>query len=762
MALRDRFLSLLRTPAKLARSYLVKGLAERVMSGLLFSSGGYGWPGAWSMDRREAVLHMRHWVYVAVDAIGKEVAGQAPNVANVHSDAPQGQQSKVISSSRLKRYQKTLQTIKPHEEVEPVEADHPLQRLFHKPNETDVSWQLWYELVMFLKLTGTGYLWAVPNGLGVPCELVVLPSHWVYPRLGRGKVIDHYEVIPWMGGLGSLKFPAEEIVYFRMPNPFHKVDGYSALQAGSDTIDAFESVQRSRFWSFKNGASPWGAIEFDKDVSPSPEDIDRWHSKFRARYAGETNAGLPMVMGPGMRFNPLVIAPTEMAYVESADQLRDWILSLFSVPKGVVGIEPGGDNLSKYADHAQFGRYCINPLLALLGQVLTEFLARRWDDSLRVWWNDSVPDDPAEARANVTLAAANGAIAPNEIRSQLLHLDPYPHGGDDPLVPQNLAEVPYVSGDTDGSLMAAALQAHRPPPPKLPVEEESPEENDNPKNPGVGLGEQEEQAEKTKSFAAPVGILAITDIRQEGDSDCGVASFRAACGALGVQVGSEDGVGTMLRTTEGGTGPAQIMMGAVHFGLATEEVRGMAALEESIRAKHPVLCCVQRSGVGHWVVVCGVTEGSVYVHDPVDGLKRVGRKLWLRRWHDTGADGTEYREYGIALSKQVHNGLNGVKGHLEELFKANGESIERLLAENRQVASVGVESVRGDVLRLEQRLSELSSRAAPVVNVDVHVPQPTKTTKAVKRNGEQLIESVTEIHEYPNNAVEQESAEHDS
>jgi predicted double-glycine peptidase len=119
---------------------------------------------------------------------------------------------------------------------------------------------------------------------------------------------------------------------------------------------------------------------------------------------------------------------------------------------------------------------------------------------------------------------------------------------------------------------------------------------------------------------------------------------------------TEEEFQTLLCTTEEGTGPEHLVVVARALGLEAEAHEGLTVedLDVATAAGQPVLCCVQYQGEGwedgHWVVTTGVDDSNVYVQDPVDGPKRIGRRLWERRWKDEGVDGTRYTRYGIVLS----------------------------------------------------------------------------------------------------------------
>ena len=399
-----------------------KGIGERVLTTGMYGGAAWGWPGSWSQDRLEQVMHFRHWTYIAIRSICNAVAGLEPQIAEVYH--PQrGNTSPHAKAAGLWYHQKSLQSVRSNEVVVPVADSHPLVQLFRTPNAQDTAHDLWYEMMMYLELTGNGYLWGIPNAVGLPVELWVVPSHWVWPRLTE-KGIEHYEIRPFTGP-GTWYIPTHEIIHIRYKSPLHKIDGYSPQQAGSEWIDAAESVDRSRFYQFKNGAFPMGSVELGENYhDPDDQELERIYAKFFARLQGETNYGRPMILPPGAKYTPLTISPTEMAYTQSADQLRDWTLALFGVPKEVAGIQDAGSEIAMYGPLVQFMQFCISPKLRMLSQSLTRHLARKYSDHLRIWWDDPTPSSPQQTNSDLGLDGQLGIRTPNEMRA-IRGLPPY-------------------------------------------------------------------------------------------------------------------------------------------------------------------------------------------------------------------------------------------------------------------------------------------------------------------------------------------------
>ncbi|VTS05289.1 phage portal protein [Tuwongella immobilis] len=435
-----------------------KSPGERQMAGML---GGFRYGttlGGWTGNPLEQIRHYNHWVYRAIDCIGRMVATHPPSVARIsnRADAPKGMGTKRINAANSKRVpiharKKALTTLMPHEELEYLDSNHPLVRLLRDPNEPDTGGDLWRELIMFLELTGLGYLWPVENGAGQVCELWVMPSHWVFPvSLGKDRLIDYYEIRPFDAASGGRAaspaiFDADDLIAFRYKSPLSKTGGHAPMQAGAEIIDVYESIQASRFFACKHGANVGSVIQIPTDINPTDQDIRRIEEQWFQRFAGETGFDRPMILPPGATLSRPP-GDHELAYIQSADQMRDYVLGIWGITKSIAGFVEDVNRAAFIAAMSQFCSHVINPRTHYIGDVLSEKLCPRFDSDLRAWWDDLTPSDPDTERSDTEMLLRNGCMTPNEARSRY-GLEPYEHGGDDPLVAMGLAPLPLNTGE---------------------------------------------------------------------------------------------------------------------------------------------------------------------------------------------------------------------------------------------------------------------------------------------------------------------------
>lgn len=453
-----------------------KRTGEALFASLSSFGGMFGLPGSWGHDKLEQARHYRLWTYVAVRAIAEQIAQHPPCVAIRRTPE---QAAEAYANKKAWRYVRRdggrkkaiTSSVQEHEELENVDSDHPLFRLFHDPNRPDTAYTFWFRTILFLELTGECYWLKIRNGLGLPVELWPVFPHWVQPVRGganSGRLIDAYTIRPMGGGesgIRPIQVDADDMVAIRYPSPLSLVHGWSPLAANAEWVDAAEAIDSDRWYSFEGGMWPGFVIKLDPNIygrqGPTREQRLGMYADLDERLRGKEKAGRPIMLSPGMEPTQTTRTPVEMAYVDSSAQMRDWVLAIHRVSKTVAGLSDDVNRASMAASLANFITGTCAPKYTLIGQVATEELAREFADDLVVYWPSEAPDDPEQVNADIQVDLAAGAITPNEIRTKRGR-EPYEFGGDDPVMPQTVSVVPWGTGEqAPGDEMAEELSRDR-------------------------------------------------------------------------------------------------------------------------------------------------------------------------------------------------------------------------------------------------------------------------------------------------------------
>jgi ABC-type bacteriocin/lantibiotic exporter with double-glycine peptidase domain len=137
----------------------------------------------------------------------------------------------------------------------------------------------------------------------------------------------------------------------------------------------------------------------------------------------------------------------------------------------------------------------------------------------------------------------------------------------------------------------------------------------------------------------------VPHLPQELDYSCLAACVRMVLAFYG-SARTESELRGLLKTRPGGTSPANVLLRLPSLGFNAEfPDASLSYLQEQMLAGHPCIVHVWTLPLPHWkdkaihaLVVCDVTEETVWVNDPIlaSGPTAVPRETFMRAWAATG------------------------------------------------------------------------------------------------------------------------------
>lgn len=278
------------------------------------------------------------------------------------------------------------------------EKDHPFYGLVNRPNSLmSGSFMLKYTANWYL-LRGNGYLFiSTPEiGQGEPQELWPLPANQVLPRPetlheGRG-VFAGEAVIDYQYNVnGELQvLPGENVIHFRMPNPFDWWEGLSPLQAAILGIqsDHAQGVWQRDFYKEDN-AVPSAIISVPADTNEI--DFDRQ----RALLSEQLRNGQKRLFTRSGDLKVEMISQTleQMQIIQSRQFNREEIDAVYGIPKGLISGGLSGD--SRLAAEVAFARNTIQPMLDYFAEQMSADLAPYYGEDVVIVAPNVIPQDRA-------------------------------------------------------------------------------------------------------------------------------------------------------------------------------------------------------------------------------------------------------------------------------------------------------------------------------------------------------------------------------
>lgn len=254
----------------------------------------------------------------------------------------------------------------------PVRASQP--ELLALISETSAGQPLIETLAAHLLLHGNAYVQVLRDADGVPVELFALRPErvTVIPDAGGWPAAFAYKV-------GEKAMRIEATDDFGRPNlihvkHFHPLDdhyGAGCLEAAEEAVAIHNAAAGWNRALLENAARPSGALVYDPGepgAALSADQFERIKAELTAAYSGMGNAGRPMLLEGGLKWQALALTPADMDFATlKAAAARDIALA-FGVPPMLLGIP--GDNT--YANYREANRALWRlTLLPLAGKVLS-------------------------------------------------------------------------------------------------------------------------------------------------------------------------------------------------------------------------------------------------------------------------------------------------------------------------------------------------------------------------------------------------------
>ncbi len=262
--------------------------------------------------------------------------------------------------------------------------DHPVfRRLAHRPSPAMGADALFDTLHAHLMLAGEAWLLRIDGRDGVPLEFHPLrPDRVRGEGRGRGPWPARYVVEE---GDGRRRvFPLDPLTgrsALLHLKTFHPLDGGRGIAPAEAAAMALEIHNATGHWNkalLDNAARPSGALVFEpKDGAPAmltESQLARLRSDIEAQFQGARNAGRPLLLEGGLKWQPMAFSPAEMDFINLRHAAARDIALAFGVPPMLLGI-PGDNTYSNYQEaNRAFWRLTVLPLVARVARELTVWL----------------------------------------------------------------------------------------------------------------------------------------------------------------------------------------------------------------------------------------------------------------------------------------------------------------------------------------------------------------------------------------------------
>lgn len=312
-----------------------------------------------------------------------------------------------------------------------VAGEHPLYRVLHdSPNADQTALDFWEFVCACLEMHGNSYCEVERGNDGrvIALSPPMLPEAMNVRRLGNGDL--QYR---WSDG-GRERVETQNRVLHIRGFGGSPLGGMSTLSFGRHAFGMARSINQAASATFRNGVRPSGMMMTDKAFQggqrKEAEDL------LQQKYAGAMNAGVPMLLDNGLKWQSISINPEDAQMLESRAFSVEEICRFFGVPPHMVGHTEKATSWGTGLEQQTLGfqKFTLRRRLKRIEMALEKQLLTPRDrtDGITIEFNlEGLLRADSKARAEFYQQMTNiGAMTINEVRA-LENMPPVP-GGDVP------------------------------------------------------------------------------------------------------------------------------------------------------------------------------------------------------------------------------------------------------------------------------------------------------------------------------------------
>jgi HK97 family phage portal protein len=348
--------------------------------------------------------------------------------------------------------------------------DHPLLDLLANPNPTQSGKEFMRYLVSYYLTGGNAYVFG--NGInpmarkpGPPTELQMLNPGKVKVEPGPALFPKQFEYKPTPTA-PALVYPVEQVsgraavLQFKTFNPLSPWYGLPPMLAAAFGIDIHNG---GNLWNKKlldNEARPSGALMVEgadgKPATLSDDQYQRVKEMIDDQYSGSHNAGRPLLLEGGLKWQEMSLNPKDMDFLKAKDSSARDIGLVFGVPSQLLQI-PGDSTFANFEQATlSFWTDTVIPLLCWFLEGFNRWLTPRYGDDLYLWYDEDAIAalEPRRKEKFSRITQANFMTIDEKRRA--LGMDDFPHK----LGKALLLEGRGVLLGEDGSIVALATNTN--------------------------------------------------------------------------------------------------------------------------------------------------------------------------------------------------------------------------------------------------------------------------------------------------------------
>lgn len=309
-------------------------------------------------------------------------------------------------------------------------SQHPLFGILHdSPNADQTASDFWEFCQSAIELRGNAYARKLRIGTRIIGLEPIPPTVMAPPRRLASGVIEYN----WTLNGRTYRGDDQDVLHIRGFGG-DPLGGLSTLEFARNTFGLAKAIDRAAGATFKNGVRPSGVLTFEKFLSP--ENRTTAETTLTEKFNGAMNAGRPLILEGGTKWQQLSINPEDAQMLESRAYSVEEVCRFFGVPPFMIGhtdkATSWGSGLEQQV--LAFSKFTLQRRLERIEQALMKQLLTPQDRAegvtIEFKLEGLLRSDSAGRSSYYQSGLSNGWLTINEVRA-LENLPPVA-GGDVP------------------------------------------------------------------------------------------------------------------------------------------------------------------------------------------------------------------------------------------------------------------------------------------------------------------------------------------
>jgi len=220
-------------------------------------------------------------------------------------------------------------------------TDHPVARLFKRPN----NWQTWTEFCRQMHcaylLRGNAFAVIMRDGRGNPVSLIPVnpdlvslyesPSGQIFYSVARSSIF-----LTAILQTQPMMIPEDDMFHLREMG-FGMLVGLSRIAIARDSFGVAMGLEQQAARFMNNGARPAGVLETDKKLSD--EASARLRTQWEQMRSGIQNVGRTAILEDGLKWSPMQLSSVDLEFISQREFSIGDIARWFDMPLYKLGVK---------------------------------------------------------------------------------------------------------------------------------------------------------------------------------------------------------------------------------------------------------------------------------------------------------------------------------------------------------------------------------------------------------------------------------------